>query len=202
MGRNPKLDDVVDDANGKTTRADLILQALRTGVSIAAACHFANVHEATYYRWMQGKGPRYREFREDVDRARAACELALMGAAMEEARGGTVVLRKETDASGKVVRTIEEKSRPDGRLALEILSRINPERFGRRQALEVGPPGSAGIGEPGIDDVEARRLAAGFERWRLARAGGEQESIEPPPPAPEDDDVTDAEIVDDDQEED
>ena len=59
-----------------------VLEALRAGNYVEAACGYANVSVSTFYRWLErgeqeSKG-QYREFREDIKKAQADAEAAIV----------------------------------------------------------------------------------------------------------------------------
>jgi predicted site-specific integrase-resolvase len=87
-----------------------IVALVKSGNDVKTACAVAGVGRATYYRWM-ARGAcddpvdaPYRVFAEEVERARAIAEAAL-------------------------VRSLADVSRLDWRVALERLARMYPERW-------------------------------------------------------------------------
>jgi hypothetical protein len=60
-------------------RREQILGAVRAGCYRGLAARTAGVAEATLYRWLADPRPRYREFREAVERAAAEAEAEAVG---------------------------------------------------------------------------------------------------------------------------
>jgi hypothetical protein len=66
-GRPPLLDDQIEAT---------ITAAIRAGAYAWVAAQAAGVSQTTFHRWMTDDRPRYRQFREKVDQARAQARLA------------------------------------------------------------------------------------------------------------------------------
>lgn len=140
-GRPTKLNPQVQDA---------IVAAVRAGSYWEDAAVRAGVHPATVRRWRaeaeQDDAPAHlREFRDAVARAQADARVRMVAAIMKDAVGGQVVRRVTRQLADGTVETEESFSPPNGRVALEYLSRADPERWARRQALEVSGPGGGPI---------------------------------------------------------
>jgi len=124
-----------------------IVEALRAGNYIDAACAYAGIGTTTYYRWMQrAQDPTapdiYRDFRDAVERARAEAEIRNVGLIQRAASDGT------------------------WQAAAWFLERSHPRKWGRHDRHEVtGPDG--GPVELAVDaqSLEAR-LAAIIARRR------------------------------------
>jgi hypothetical protein len=65
-GRPPKLTDKVEA---------LIVASVRAGGFVWVAAQAAGVGQSTFHRWMSDQRPRFREFREKVEQARAQARL-------------------------------------------------------------------------------------------------------------------------------
>lgn len=105
MARPTKLTDEIRAA---------FLAAAKVGATDEIAAEHAGIHPATYYRWMElgraGRAP-YREFCEEVTRARATCSVYDLNA-MSEARTGKVTVLDEV----RVLRPARRITHPDGRV--------------------------------------------------------------------------------------
>ena len=102
-GRPPKIND--------PERIEKLLNALKAGNYIDAACAWAGIGENTYYTWMKkgedAKSGKYREFRESVKEAKAQAEVIL-------------------------VAQIKQAIPEHWQAAAWMLERRNPEKWGRR----------------------------------------------------------------------
>jgi hypothetical protein len=187
-GRTTKLTDEVEAR---------ILDAVRGGNFLGTSAAYAGIHEATLFRWLADERPRYRAFREAVDRARAEAEVRSTASMQKLILGGEVkkeITRTTTHPDGSVTREVErEVTLPDMKAIGFYLERSFPDRWGRRQALEVtgagGGPVQVGL-QVDVTGIAARVAAA---RAELA----EEHASLPPPPAPlrPDEEIVDAEIV-------
>jgi len=103
-------------------QADLV-RALASGAYIEAACEYVGVDRGTYYRWIakasEDDAPEeYRNFRDAVEKARAAVTLRM---------------------AGRVLAAADDGSWQAGAWWLE---RSHPDQYGRRTNL-AGPNGGA-----------------------------------------------------------
>lgn len=110
---------------------EAIVAQLKGGNFFAVACRLAGVSEATGKEWLaRGEG---------ADPKRTACPPYVGFAAAirkAEARGETASLQR-------VQKSINaDPKRPDGRLALEFLTRRFPERWGRSRMEHTGKDGT------------------------------------------------------------
>lgn len=167
--------------------ADRIIKAVRLGNYLETAAQAAGVHPATVYRWLQeadkkGAPAAKREFRDALSRARAEAETRMVGSVIKAAAGGHVTKRITRVLRNGDTETEETIAGPDGRVALEFLSRAFPDRWAKRQALEVTGAGGGPI------QVSAERINGLADR--VAAAIGTATAAG---------DVVDAELVDDDE---
>ncbi|MEU3455661.1 hypothetical protein ABZ671_18970 [Micromonospora sp. NPDC006766] len=165
--------------------ADRIIKAVRLGNFLETAAKASGVHPATVYRWLQdadkpGSPRAKREFRDALSRARAEAEQRMVGAVIKDANGGYVTKRVTRVLRNGDKETEETIAGPNGRVALEFLSRAFPDRWARRSALEVTGAGGGPI------QVSAERINGLADRVQAALTSAA---------------VVDAEIVDDDEEE-
>ena len=97
-----------------------LCDCLRSGCYAVTACARAGITESTYYLWLQkgeeGKQP-YSEFLESVKKADADAEALLAG----------TVMRVALDAEN-----------PCWQAAMTMLERRHPERWGRRNRVDLG----------------------------------------------------------------
>jgi hypothetical protein len=192
------------------TRATLtrLVELVEQGSYLSHAAAAVGLHIDTVYGWLS-KGTNERTARTDpdytpnrdfdvyvrfadvYDRARATAATRLVGYAHKHAQGG-YTLRETTrtfrDDDGREVVEVERTiAGPDGRVALEMLNRMHPAEWGRRQAIAVELPG--GRPSESQDDVASAQGMRLSESLR--RAAEERREL----PAPEGDDVADAEII-------
>jgi len=163
--------------------ADRIIKAVRLGNFLDTAAKAAGVHPATVYRWIQdGEAPgapkAKREFCEALTRARAEAEQRMVGAVIKDASGGYVTKRVTRVLRNGDTETEETIAGPNGKVALEFLSRAFPDRWASRKALEVTGAGGGPI------QVSAERINGLADRVQAALSSA----------------VVDAEIVDDEEE--
>jgi hypothetical protein len=187
-GRSTKLTDEVEAR---------ILDAVRGGNFLTTAAAYAGIGERTLYTWLSDERPRYRQFRQAVDTARAEAEVRTAASMQRLILGGETkreVTRTTTHPDGSVTREVErEVTLPDMKAIGFYLERSHPDRWGRRQALEVtgagGGPVQVGV-QIDVAGIAARVAAA---RAELA----EEHAALPPPPEPvrPDEEIIDAEIV-------
>ena len=86
------------------------------------ACQLAGINEATYYRWLQRglEEPEgiYRDFREAIEKARAARRIALVARIQQAAQGGTwqaaAWLLERTESATYALRQKHEITGEDG----------------------------------------------------------------------------------------
>jgi hypothetical protein len=108
----------------------------------ASAC---GIGRTTYYRWMEqgkadeaaGKRSDYRDFREQIERARDTAETHYVG----------ILMRNANEAR-------------DTKAAVEWLQRSAPDRWGRKDQLQLQQSGSLTINGGVTDDEIIRRCAA------------------------------------------
>ena len=131
MGRPLKLTPKVQEQ---------ICNAIRAGSYAEVAARFAGVASTTFYKWMalgdgvDAKAP-YKEFREEVESAKAVAEVRNIGLIQQAANNGT------------------------WQAAAWYLERTAPARWGRRSALEVtGAEGGPVKVDVPIDELEAKVL--------------------------------------------
>jgi hypothetical protein len=105
-----------------------------------------------------------RGFFDAVTRARARAELALVEAAVRSAVGGSLLRRVSRE--GREV-TEEHFAPPDGRVALELLSRMFPDRWARRQAVGVAAE-DAGPATPEVPEPRWEEMREALQRYRVA----------------------------------
>ncbi|XTZ13841.1 hypothetical protein ACQSSU_20305 [Micromonospora echinospora] len=149
-----------------TTR---IINAVRLGNYLDVAANAAGVHPATVYRWLQeadkpGAPKAKREFREALTRARAEAEQRMVGAVIKAASGGYVTKRVTRVTRSGDTETEETIAGPDGKVALEFLSRAFPDRWASRKAVEVTGTGGGPI------QVSAERINGLADRVTAAIA--------------------------------
>jgi len=129
MGRHTKL---TPETHNK------IIQALKAGNYLETAAQYANIDQATVHRWLNRGAdetepdPRYREFREAVQNARAEAEARNVALIQKAANEGT------------------------WQAAAWFLERTAHSRWGRKASLEVSGEGGGAI----IVDVDAQALEA------------------------------------------
>lgn len=103
-------------------RANL-LHAFRLGATVRIACGATGVSEAAFYRWMAkgeaAKTGSFREFRDEVQRARDRGDLELLA-------------------------FVRKGARDDPRLALDLLARRHPEAYARKDRHVVKHTGHDG----------------------------------------------------------
>jgi transposase-like protein len=119
-----------------------IISAVRKGAHLEAAAQAAGVHPSTVYRWLQlGEDvdieSEYREFYEAFTRARAKAELTMVKAVVTDASGGAVIRHLTRTWRNGTVEEEYQYAPPNGRVALDYLARVHPDRWGRRP-VEVG----------------------------------------------------------------
>jgi hypothetical protein len=194
---------------GRTLRLTPDLQErlcahLSAGHYLDASCHLEGVGASTVFRWLAlGQDEAFRitngmtaadrrehnepsaasqrpylEFREAVLRARAVAEDVAVSVVRKVMVGGFVV-EKRTITEGDRTESIERVAQPDGKLALEYLSRVAPQRWGRQQRVAFTTAEEHGAtGHDQQDIASGRELRAHLDAFYLAR--GE----EPPPALP------------------
>lgn len=155
---------------------DAIVEAVRTGNYLETAAAAAGIGTTTLYRWLaEGEAadaPRdKREFREAVTRARAEAETSMVGIVHRAAAGGALLKEStRTLPDGSEV-TERQYAPPDGRTALEFMSRAFPDRWPRRSAVEV-----TGAGGGPIRVEHARVIESLAERLHAELGGGAEDA--------------------------
>ena len=156
-----------------------IVRAMRLGAPVKVAAGVAGVSEGSYYQWMAtgradveaGEVSRFSKFSNAVGSARHRGDVELLASVRGQTQGrqcrtcaGSGTLRS-CDAGGRendqrLVTCAGCKgsgfaTTPDGRLALDLLSRRHPESFGRKQRHEHTGAG----GGPVRHDVRVAAVA-------------------------------------------
>lgn len=189
-----------------------IVALVEAGNYVQTAAQVVGLNPATVWQWLQkGEEARtaladgealapqaqaYIEFVETLTRARARAEVHAVGVVQQVMVGGFLIEETPVVAKdGTLVRDPEtgdilyarKYAQPDGKLAMEYLSRSAPDRWSREpaQRLEVTPDAAAAIDSDDTAVSLAARLAA-----LQAERRGEIEA------APED--VVDVEVIEDD----
>ena len=141
MGRPDLLD---------SDKAAALITHLSIGNNIETACELANIGTTTYFRWMQigaeeDAPERYREFRERSTRARA------------EAEARNVVI-------------VQQAARTDWRAAAWYLERSKPDRWRRREGLELTGPDGGPIKQQVVGDDQRAEVTALIAELAARRA--------------------------------
>lgn len=123
-------------------RADRIVALLRTGCTIANAAQAGGIDEGTFYRWMnrgaEHRAPAaFRDFREQVLRARAEAEASAVAEVRKGARGGDVLERRTITHRDGRVETVERLQPADWRASAWFLERSRAKDWGRRTLVEL-----------------------------------------------------------------
>lgn len=124
-------------------RANAILDALRIGVTQENAARYAGIHPATYYRWLE-EGSRddaddqYKQFKVDVDKARAEAEVRNVAIIADAAKRGTWqaaawFLERSMPKSWSATRKTEVTGADGGPVALSV----DPETLDSRLAAII-----------------------------------------------------------------
>ncbi|QSI50008.1 helix-turn-helix domain-containing protein [Thermobispora bispora] len=129
-----------------TEVADQIVQGVRDGLPLARAAEAAGVHRSTVYNWLQlaetaEATPDLVAFADRLTRARVTAQQTLINAAFQAAVGGQVI-EEGTRPDGS---TYVKRTPPDGRTALDLLARMDPEHWRPVKAVEVSGPGQTPI---------------------------------------------------------
>jgi hypothetical protein len=137
-----------------------LIHALEQGATYEAAATYAGIHVSTLHRWIAraddpDSDSAYRELRNAVERARAKLQTDLLECVLETVRGGALIKETTRTFPNGDELTERQYAPPDGRLGLELLSRLWPRDFARRNALEV----TGADGGP-IQIASAEKLAA------------------------------------------
>jgi len=150
MGRHTKL---TPETHNK------IIGAIKAGNYLETAAQYAGIDQATLHRWLNRGAddnepdPRYREFREAVQNARAEAEARNVALIQKAANEGT------------------------WQAAAWYLERTAHARWGRRASVEVSGEGGGAI----VVDVDATALEAKVRAILGASSGAA--SLQPAPPA-------------------
>ena len=110
-----------------------LLTCIKLGLSVVDSCAAARMSQSAYYRAMEkAEDPEmpevYRQFRDSISHARADGLQELVTVAGRCAVGGVYKLSDGSEV---------DCGEPDGRLALELLSRRRPEQWARLAKHEV-----------------------------------------------------------------
>lgn len=167
VGAPSTIDDICCEIDGQPiTKGERIVQAIRVGAYVETAAAAADIDKSTFYDWLKAgarahakrsegrkltaKEKRYATFATAVHRAEAESELNDVSDLDKLARGGVVVTVKTTTRKGDdvIAETVREETTAPNIAALTWrLERRHPDRWGRRQAIEVGAIGEAGVGK-------------------------------------------------------
>ena len=138
-----------------------LLEGLRKGLSLAAACKIAQLSDQTVYGWMERAAqPRaakhYKQFAQDFEEARAQGLEALI----EKLDDPEIEIKSETqtDADGNVVEKESTKIKKINN-AKWLLSRMHPELFSERVIeiqLSKGDDSQEDNRGPNLDAVKDR----------------------------------------------
>ncbi|GAA3253012.1 hypothetical protein [Nonomuraea helvata] len=140
---------------------DQLCRHLAAGHFLGMAAELCGVGRSTVHRWMaEGEGEdaptELRAFREAVTRARAKAADVLIAAALADAVGG-VLVREAERPDGTRERAW---SQPNGRIALDLLSRMFPDDWRPVKAVEVSGPQGGPVNlthnEAVIENIRAR----------------------------------------------
>lgn len=203
VGRPSKFTPEVEDA---------LIQAFRLGASKKIAVGSVGVHERTFDNWMQSgrdaKSGRYRRFYLAIEKARNRGDLELLASVKQATQGvkcRTCHGQGSFPRDGKLISCPACKGdgysmKPDGRLALEFLSRRQPQDYAKQapQRIELtGAGGGAVKYEADVRVVAASIDLGGLSIEALAAlAWGEVDEVEVPAIAPgEAGDIIDADEI-------
>lgn len=214
-------------------KADKIIQAVQAGNHVTTACALADIGHSTLYRWLDHArdvdealatgepfNPEwlpYRDLRDRLQRARAEAEDTMVDVIRRDAVGGFITSEEpvvngdgevQYDEDGNVLWKRTYTS-PNGRLALEYLSRSAPDRWGRKDRVLVDTGDNLGLtpigptadeGATGTEDPEAIERAMALASRLAITARERSEGVDEvqagntrPPEPP-----VDAELVEDD----
>lgn len=199
-------------------RVAAMLNAVRAGVPITAACHHSGVSTSSHARAMDAgrqaaelldtnpdatlteRQELYREYRDQVLRARATVAGVNVGLVAQAARGGSLVSRTtrryRNEQDVMVTETTEEYARPVWQAARFLLQTSFREDFGTQRAqVEVTGAGGGPV-QVGGDDVLrsiAERVRQVQERQAQELPGG----WDPPVEDYDDGNVYEGEVMDD-----
>jgi hypothetical protein len=132
-----------------------VLNAVSMGMYLSVAARYAGISPASLYRYLAGSTPEHIGFRKAIREAAATCEL-------------------------RWVATVYQASLTDPHLALKLLERRHPERWGPRARTEetgdpLGLPGPAPnnvvIFDPALAESLLPRLLEAGQRRRAVYAG-------------------------------
>lgn len=130
---------------GKLTEAMIVRlsENIAAGLTFTAACARSGVDYSTFQVWRNRAEVEqdgiYNLFSEAIKAAEAAALSRLEETVTMVALGGQIVTEKRTTLKdGKVIEQVitEKRSLPDGRLALAMLERRNPEAWGKREPAQ------------------------------------------------------------------
>lgn len=204
---------------------DALLHAITDGHSVRTACGNAGVSEEVFYSWMRrGRAAEqhaetlegddeldevevpFLQFVKAVYDARAQAEQRAVRAVNRQMEGGHLIAEKPLqNVQGEPVydrdgNLLYERtwSQPDGRLAMQYLSKLSPKDWGREPiALDVQMSGSlnaGGAGPVATTEAEVVNLATRIAGVIAARQTDDDSFDDEEPSG----DVVDAEILEDD----
>ena len=169
-----------------------IVRAFRLGATVKIAAGAAGVNEATFYRWMTegrrdaeaGESSIFRDFCDEVNRARNRGDLELLasvkgttqGRRCPTCQGRGAVPSHEVGGRADDQRLVRcpackgstFSTAPDGRLALDLLSRRHPADYGRQDNHRHEVTGDGG----GPVRIDVRAIAAAVDLDAIARTLG------------------------------
>ncbi|WP_433513863.1 hypothetical protein ACQP2T_61665 [Nonomuraea sp. CA-143628] len=151
-------DDETKQPGGRRTKLTPELQErlcghIREGLYLTTACALTNLGESTVYRWLadaeKDDAPEdLRAFAEAVERARAEAERLAVEVIFTDFKGG-VLIKESERPDGSMER---QWTPPNGKLALEYLSRTRRDRYQPVKALEItGKDGGPVAMSHGVD---------------------------------------------------
>jgi hypothetical protein len=168
-----------------------IVRAMKLGATVQIAAGAAGVSEGAFYDWMArgradaaaGETTIFSDFSEAIDRARHTGDLQLLASVRGTTQGRRCPTCQGAGAMAahlvggraddtRLVRCPACKgstfaTAPDGRLALDLLSRRHPEAFGRKDQRRVEVSGEGG----GPVRVDVRAIAATIDLGAVGSLG-------------------------------
>jgi hypothetical protein len=161
-------DDEETSKTGRRTKLTPELQAelckhVSEGLYLATACALVHIGETTVYRWLadaekQDASPDLVAFKDAVEQARAEAERLAVEVIFTDFKGG-VLIKESERPDGSVER---QWTPPNGKLALEYLSRTRRDKYQPVKAVELTGAGGGPVAlSHGVDLAGlAERVAA------------------------------------------